>query len=40
MVAGGFRESGEPAPTPEAPHWNLGFARARLEARSPQAAGG
>ncbi|HBP5040726.1 TPA: hypothetical protein L5637_006135, partial [Pseudomonas aeruginosa] len=34
MVAGGLRESGEPVPTPtpEAPHWNLGFARARLEA--------
>ncbi len=32
---------GEPAPTPEAPHWNLGFARAQLEAAelSPVAGG-
>lgn len=31
-VAGGLRENGEPAPKPEAPQWNLGFARAQLEA--------
>lgn len=37
QVAGDFNREfyallGEPAPTPEAPHWNLGFARAQLEA--------
>ncbi|MDA1441833.1 hypothetical protein PALA57_06228 [Pseudomonas aeruginosa] len=32
MVAGGLWVNGEMAPPPEAPHWNLGFARAQLEA--------
>ena len=46
QVAGDFNREfyallGEPAPTPEAPHWNLGFARAQLEAAElPPVAGG